>query len=1418
MPAQPTVASELATSRFVDLVRIAAGASGEVFRARDTADGTLVALKVATDLPARAALAHEALLASLAPCPLLPELRGLGHLSLAGATANPVEDGERDEHRAYLALSWVDGEPAQPGPPEAALQIAADIGDALCQLHALGFAHGDVKRQNVIVDPEGRARLIDLGLATSAQARAFSGGTPRMLATGDADLGDARSRDLLALGALLAELCLPELADAPDLIAKARAATLPHAIRAICDALLVPAPGARPSARWVASSARRLLGQRESSDSDRDARLVRAAYLKLRLHELDAPNRVTDAAAPWMHEAMRVANRARDLAPDEQRVPDEQRAPIHLTDEPIGRLSPRRLARWLVALCGPAASTWPLAGWCELPEAVLAERLTSLARAKSPELWTVVDFESARTGDMPGRRRTVPRDMTAERAAQLALEIAQVPPSPSAIHEIEHRVDAPIALVVASADALRRCGELGRARSLILREALSTDPQAGALRAEIFRRIGDIPRARASAERTLSQLETRALEETHDSLAAGDASARATAVLARLELDAGRVEEAERLSASCSSAATHEVAALAAHARADRPSALEHAGSAEALARTPEEQARALAVRGYVHHATLPEDALLAYAAAAQHAARAGAVVEEASYRTGEAACAVDVGELATAIASSRRAALLWEHLGRPAMATRAQLATAAAYATAGAEHEALSAAREAAESARAAGDRQAEAYAHWAIADVLPPRDARAAQAARHAERLLRDGATDEDRMRGAARILLHCSLGSDEMEALDRAAGGSESLCTSARLEWWGARAHAEMRQRSAPDDGLPKGRGELVLSALTALCSARAPLHARGPALAAGHELAMQLGHGEVARRLLSALGEAARDLTRRAPPELVDSVRALSWVARAASERDPGLGAEQVRDLEQLIRSLGEREKLGTLLNRIVDALVLWTGVERGLLLLRAPNGKLVPRAARNLARADLTGEQLALSQTLAKRALEAREPVVAVDAAGELPSVHRSVHSLKLRSVLAVPLVARGDALGVVYLDDRVRRGAFGAKELAWTRTIGTLAAMLIADARDQALLRRAARRAARASAQLTEALAHREAKLEVALRELAETKTSRGTRFAYDKIVGESEAIRNMLKTVDRVAASDVPVLVIGESGSGKELVARAIHDNGPRQNKSFVSENCGAIPDGLLESALFGHVRGAFTGADRPRAGLFDVADQGTLFLDEIGEMSLPMQAKLLRVLEDGVLRPLGTTRTRKVDVRVIAATHRDLMEMVRQKTFREDLLYRLNIITVDIPALRDRPEDVPLLVQHLLEKHGVNKRTAGATETPPLPRITRAAMDRLVAHRWPGNVRELENQVRRALVLCDGTIDREHLTAEIANLTPVTSSDDALNVRNRVDALEVMLVREALEKTGGNQTRAAKLLGLSRFGLQKMIKRLSI
>jgi two-component system, NtrC family, response regulator AtoC len=317
--------------------------------------------------------------------------------------------------------------------------------------------------------------------------------------------------------------------------------------------------------------------------------------------------------------------------------------------------------------------------------------------------------------------------------------------------------------------------------------------------------------------------------------------------------------------------------------------------------------------------------------------------------------------------------------------------------------------------------------------------------------------------------------------------------------------------------------------------------------------------------------------------------------------------------------------------------------------------------------------------------------------------------------------------------------------------------------------------------------------------------------------FRIENFVGESAAVQEVLRQVRKVAPTRATVLVTGESGTGKELVARAIHDLSPRAAMPFVAVNCGAIPAELIESELFGHVRGAFTDASRDKKGLAAEADGGTLFLDEIGELPLPLQVKLLRFLEDGQVRRVGDVRSEKVDVRVVAATARDLSRATREGLFREDLFYRLNVVTLRLPALRERPEDVPTLVEHFLTKHRRLRPEA------PLRGTSTEALDILRAYRWPGNVRELEHAVERATVLADGPLVEEgDLPDDVRAFrgTPraVPRPGGDLSVKRAFRELEEQLIRDALERTGGNRTRAAELLELSYRALLYKIKEYGI
>ena len=321
-----------------------------------------------------------------------------------------------------------------------------------------------------------------------------------------------------------------------------------------------------------------------------------------------------------------------------------------------------------------------------------------------------------------------------------------------------------------------------------------------------------------------------------------------------------------------------------------------------------------------------------------------------------------------------------------------------------------------------------------------------------------------------------------------------------------------------------------------------------------------------------------------------------------------------------------------------------------------------------------------------------------------------------------------------------------------------------------------------------------------------------------------ETIVGESDSIKEVFKLIGRVATSDANILIVGESGTGKELVARAIHKYSDRAHKPFIAINCAAIPEPLLESELFGYEKGAFTGADKQKSGKFEEANGGTLFLDEIGDMSLSLQAKLLRILQEGTIEHLGSTKSLKVDARIVAATNRNLENDIITKTFREDLYYRLKVITISLPPLRMRKEDIPLLTQHFLIKHS----KGGKKETLTVPP---ESIKRLTDYQWPGNIRELENVIKRAIILAKGNIISPNLLFEgvekpVTQYTPERSNLFAyLNqqiIENEgeiyklaIEEFEKDLLQWALSKVGGNQLKAAKLLGISRVMLhERMVK----
>jgi DNA-binding NtrC family response regulator len=316
------------------------------------------------------------------------------------------------------------------------------------------------------------------------------------------------------------------------------------------------------------------------------------------------------------------------------------------------------------------------------------------------------------------------------------------------------------------------------------------------------------------------------------------------------------------------------------------------------------------------------------------------------------------------------------------------------------------------------------------------------------------------------------------------------------------------------------------------------------------------------------------------------------------------------------------------------------------------------------------------------------------------------------------------------------------------------------------------------------------------------------------SKYKFENIIGKSAALQRVLNTVEKVADTESTVLITGESGTGKELIARALHFNSRRANRMLVTVNCGAIPEELLESELFGHVKGAFTNASSNREGRFTAADGGTIFLDEIGDMSSNLQVKLLRVLQDRTFEPVGSSKTVQVDVRVIAATNQNLEQAIEDKRFRADLFYRLNVLPIEAPALRERSEDVPLLVHHFLD-------TARQEKNSRVTALSDEAMNYLVDYHWPGNVRELENLMERLIILRgEGEITPDDLPEQVrARQDPAMRLHElpatGLSFKEAVDELECHLILQALERTHWNKNKAAQLLGLNRTTLLEKIRK---
>ncbi len=482
---------------------------------------------------------------------------------------------------------------------------------------------------------------------------------------------------------------------------------------------------------------------------------------------------------------------------------------------------------------------------------------------------------------------------------------------------------------------------------------------------------------------------------------------------------------------------------------------------------------------------------------------------------------------------------------------------------------------------------------------------------------------------------------------------------------------------------------------------------------------------------------------------------------------------------------------------------LDAAIAITGAERGILLLLDESGEHRVGATRHVGSEG--GALVGLSATIARRALREGEVILANDIKRDPRFSDCASVAIEVSNVLCAPIHARGQIEGALYLDRRGTGRPFDEAAAAGARALGAMVAASLLNARVIAELTDKTRELETAREELSVALASRTIERNDISRRLAAIQdvVPAGTTA----IVGRSPPMLRMRRTIEMVSASDAAVLIAGETGSGKELVARAIHASSNRRDRPFVAVNCGSLSENLLAAELFGAERGAYTSATSSRPGLFVAAHSGTLFLDEVGDMPPAMQAALLRVLETSEIRPVGSTKSRRVDVRILAASHRDLLHLVRQGTFRDDLRYRLEVIRVEVPPLRDRLDDMQELCEHLLREA---RRAYGLPER----RLSPSAIAALELRRWPGNVRELKHVLASAALAAEGPIiGLEDIPPErAANLETLGSEPPQVEVDGH--AMRADSIRRALRATAGNRGQAAKLLGISRSTLYRYLE----
>ncbi len=517
------------------------------------------------------------------------------------------------------------------------------------------------------------------------------------------------------------------------------------------------------------------------------------------------------------------------------------------------------------------------------------------------------------------------------------------------------------------------------------------------------------------------------------------------------------------------------------------------------------------------------------------------------------------------------------------------------------------------------------------------------------------------------------------------------------------------------------------------------------------------------------------------------------------------------AQDLLDLLETNKQLVALGKQDKMLDYVLDQAIRLSGAERGFIIFQnAEDFKIA--SARNLDREDLKRADKKFSRTVLRQVMDSGESLLVTDAMEDSRLKQaESVVKIKMRSVLCVPILTAGHPLGALYLDNRFTEGAFQPHQVRLVSLFADQAALALNAIDSLEASQRHADELEKMRHQLAVLNEALEEKIETVEKERDDVREILGVtpfRKGFEGIVGNSKALREIMKMIRRLKETDVTIFIHGESGTGKELIARAIHQNSLRCGKAFLGINCSAFSEQLLDSELFGHVRGAFTGADRDRRGLFEEADGGTLFLDEVGDMSPGMQAKLLRVLQEKEIRPVGSNTVKSVDVRVVSASIKDLKQLVAAGKFREDLFYRLHVTRLQLPPLRERPEDIPELVQHFMRNN-----TMGIP--PEMVSIDEGAMKFLISYAWPGNIRQLQNEIHRCLALGRGRVSADLLSNEVrTGAAEEAVLSEGQGLEQSLKGLEKKLLLSALEECRGNKKVAAEQLGISRAKLYQKMK----